>query len=300
VTELLSGIQVLSFETRLQSEAAGLIAKHGGKVIAAPSMKEVPLSDIADGQLFASALAASQIDVLVLLTGVGTKLMFEAAQLYMPRSAMIAKLAGLSLVCRGPKPAAVLKSCGLKSSITVPEPNTWRDVLAALDRDLPVAGRRVFVQEYGVSNPELLSGLAERKALVTALKLYGWTLPDDTAPLKAAVLRAVRGQAQIAMFTAARQIDHVLLVAGEIGLSPAMRRVLSTDLVVASIGPMTSEALLRHGITPDIVPGHPKLGHLVLAIARRGRATWQEKQERILPTPTPPFERDEAALSSFK
>jgi uroporphyrinogen-III synthase len=214
----------------------------------------------------------------------------------MPRSTMIAELAALSLVCRGPKPAAVLKSCGLKPSLTVPEPNTWRDVLGAFDRELPVIGRRVFVQEYGTPNPELLAGLGERKAIVTPLKLYGWTLPDDTGPLKAAVLRAVRGQAQIAMFTAARQIDHVLLVAGEIGLEPAMRRALSTDLVVASIGPMTSEALMRHGLTPDIVPGHPKLGHLVLAIARRGRATWQEKQERILPTPGLPLTRDDATL----
>jgi uroporphyrinogen-III synthase len=300
VSDLLAGIQVLSFETRMHGETAGLIAKHGGKMIAAPSMKELPLVDIPDGHLFANALVANQIDVLILLTGGGTKLMFEAAQLHMPRSTMIAQLSRLTVVCRGPKPAAVLKSCGLRPSLTVPEPNTWRDILGALDRELSVVDRRVFLQEYGVPNPELLAGLAERKARVTPLKLYSWALPDDTGPLQAAVLRAVRGQAQIAMFTAARQIEHVLQVAGAIGLAPAMCRALTRDLVVASIGPVTSEALLRYGITPDIVPGHPKLGHLVLAIARRGRACWQEKQERILPTPSIPLARDDTTLTSFK
>ena len=59
-----------------------------------------------------------------------------------------------------------------------------------------------------------------------------------------------------------------------------MRRALRTDLVVASVGPMTSEALEREGITPDIVPGHPKLGHLVLAVARRARGLMHEKREQ--------------------
>jgi len=109
----------------------------------------------------------------------------------------------------------------------------------------------------------------------------GRDLPHDTGPLKAAILKMVSGQAHVALFTSALQIDHLLRVAQEIGLVPAVRRALNTELVVASVGPITSEALERQGISSDIVPGHPKLGHLVLAVARRAPALLGEKRERI-------------------
>ena len=81
----------------------------------------------------------------------------------------------------------------------------------------------------------------------------------------------------MAVFTTALQVDHLLSVALELGMAPAVRRALRTEMVVASVGPMTSEGLQRHGICSDIVPGHPKLGHLVLAIARRARSLLTEK-----------------------
>jgi hypothetical protein len=46
------------------------------------------------------------------------------------------------------------------------------------------------------------------------------------------------------------------------------------------MGPITSEALNRNGIAADITPGHPKLGHLVLAVARRAPGLLGDKRER--------------------
>ena len=280
MTQSLAGLQVLSFESRLQREAASLIEKHGGKVISAPALKEAPLVELPDAKVFFDSLASDAIDALVLLTGVGTTLLIRAAMKQRSRAEVLAQLGKVALVCRGPKPTAALKPFGLRASVSAPEPSTWRELLGALDRDYDVQGRRVYVQEYGTRNHALLEGLAERGALVTALKLYEYALPDDTGPLKAATLRIVRGQAHIALFTSSLQIEHLLQVAHEIGLAPAVRRSLNRDLVVASVGPMTSEALARHGVTPDIVPGHPKLGHLVLAVARRAPALLAEKRER--------------------
>ena len=271
---------MVSFESRLQSETAGLIEKHGGRVIAAPAVKEVPLSELPEAKAFLDALFGDAIDALILLTGVGTTLLVRAALKHRSRAEVLAQLAKLTLVCRGPKPSAALKPFGLRPTFTVPEPNTWRDLIATLDAEFSVHGQRVYIQEYGTRNEELVRALVDRGALVTCLKLYDWALPDDTGPLKAAILKIVRGQAHIALFTTGLQIDHLLLVAEEIGLAPAVRRALNSELVVASVGPMTSEALERQGVTPDIVPGHPKLGHLVLAVARRGPALLSEKRER--------------------
>jgi uroporphyrinogen-III synthase len=131
-----------------------------------------------------------------------------------------------------------------------------------------------------VPNDDLVRALSERGALISSLKIYSWALPEDTAALKAAILRLVRGQAHVAMFTSALQITHLLRVAQEIGLAPAVRRALNNEVVVASMGPITSEALQAHGVTPDIVPGHPKLGHLILAIARRAPGLLGQKRKR--------------------
>ncbi len=66
----------------------------------------------------------------------------------------------------------------------------WRDILEALDVSYPeaLAGKRVAVQEYGVSNPELLEGLKQRGAHVIPVPVYRWTMPDDLTPLQQLVV----------------------------------------------------------------------------------------------------------------
>ena len=282
MTQSLTGLQVISFESRLKNETAGLLEKHGARVIAAPALREIPLSEIPEAKAFAEAVCEGAIDVLVLLTGVGASLLLKAACNYRPRAELVDGLSKLTLVCRGPKPSGALKPFGLRPTFNVPEPNTWREILHKLDTQAPVAGKRVWIQEYGTKNLELIHALSTRGAEVRSVHVYSWALPEDTAPLKAAILKIVRGQAHVAVFTTALQIEHLLLVAQEIAMAPAVRRALANDLVVASVGPITSEALERHGIGTDITPGHPKLGHLILAVARRARGLVNDKRERNL------------------
>src|SRR5712692_7314872 len=256
--ESLSGLTVVSFESRRSAEMAQLIRNYGGEPIQAPSLREVPLSDQHEALAFGETLVAGGCDVLLLLTGVGARLLIE----------VLATLWRVALVCRGPKPVAVLKEAGLAPALTVPEPNTWRDLLMALDGELPVAGKRVAVQEYGAPNGELVAGLEQRGARVTTVSVYGWALPEDTGPLRAAIERLAAGQAQVALFTSATQVDHLFRVAGEMGRAEALRIALRGRTVVACIGPVTTAALQAYGIERDLHPEHPKMGHLVARVAR--------------------------------
>jgi uroporphyrinogen-III synthase len=271
---------VICFESRLKRETEGLLERHGARVIVAPALTEVPLSEIPEAKAFADAICDGTIDALILLTGVGASLLLRAACQHRPRAELVEALSKLTLICRGPKPSAALKSFGLRPNIHVPEPNTWREILQKLDTEWPVPGRRIWIQEYGTRNEELIHALTARGAKVRSIKVYSWALPEDTAPLKVAILKIVRAQAHVAVFTSALQIQHLLSVASAIGMAPAVRRALNNEIVVASVGPITSEALERYGVTPDIVPGHPKLGHLMLAVARRARGLVAEKRER--------------------
>jgi len=51
-------------------------------------------------------------------------------------------------------------------------------------------------------------------------------------------------------------------------------------MVVASIGPITTETLQAHGIRPDVIPQHPKMGQLMAAVAAAGPRLLGEKRGR--------------------
>jgi uroporphyrinogen-III synthase len=274
----LNGLRVVSFESRRSVEVAELIRNYGGGPIQAPSLREVPLADQYEALAFGEALLAGQQDVLILLTGVGTRLLITTLATRWPREEVVAALGRLTLVCRGPKPVAALKEVGLAPTLAVPEPNTWRDLLAELDRNLSIGGTRVGVQEYGARNEELLVGLRQRGARVTAVPLYAWALPEDTAPLQAAIEQVVAGEVEVALFTSATQVDHVFRVAVELGRADALQDAFRRRTVVASIGPITSAALQEHEVEPDLHPEHPKIGHLVAEVARRATELIERKR----------------------
>jgi uroporphyrinogen-III synthase len=202
------------------------------------------------------------------MTGLGADLMVQglAQRSSKERAVSLLQNPAAALVCRGPKPHAVLKQLGIKPLVVVGEPNTWRDVLRAIDEQELLRGRAVYLQEYGRTNEELVLALEQRGVgSVRQIKTYAWALPEDSAPLEQAIDCIVRGEADVALFTSGVQLMHLLQVAEARGLTDALRRGL-TRLVIASVGPLTSESLRAAGLPPDIEPEHPKLGHLMLAL----------------------------------
>ena len=258
-----NGLSVLVLESRRSREMAALVTTYGGRPIVAPSMREVPLDSNPDALSFADALLGGAFDIVILLTGVGTRALLEIVQRRHPRDAFIAALGKTKVVARGPKPLAALRDWQVPVWVAAPEPNTWREILAALDATgHPLNGLRVAVQEYGMANPDLLSGLESRGATVTRVPVYHWALPEDVGPLRAAVTSLASGEIDVAIFTTATQVVHLFQVATEMHKADAVRDGLGRG-VVASIGPTTSEELREHGLTVDLEASHPKMGFLV-------------------------------------
>jgi uroporphyrinogen-III synthase len=275
---------VLALESRRAPELAKLIATYGGEAVVAPSMREVPLESNTEALAFAAGLFAGEFDMVILLTGVGTRVLLGVVETAYKREDYLAALRRVTVVPRGPKPIAVLRELGVTPAITVPEPNTWRELLAALDEagvtreELRVRGKRVAVQEYGAANPELLSGLRERGALVTQVPVYQWALPEDVGPLRAAVKALAEGRIDVVMFTTSVQLAHLFQIAAEMNLEEAMRRGLGRA-IMASIGPTTSEEMQRRGIPADLEPAHPKMGFLVKEAAEQAGELLRRKRQ---------------------
>jgi uroporphyrinogen-III synthase len=277
----LSGVRVLALESRRAAELEQLLARHGATVIRAPALREVPIDENPAAIELVERLERGAIDVVILLTGVGTRALFEAVRARCPADRLVELLRRVPIVARGPKPVAALRALDLVPQVRVPEPNTWRELLAALDRELPVRGLRVAVQEYGKANPNLLDGLAERGAEVLRVPVYRWALPDDVGPLKDGIARLAARDADVVVFTTAVQLEHLLRVAAESGPGvEAVRTALREHVVVAVIGPTAAEALHEAGLPVDVEPEHPKLGYLVNAIAERAPAAIVAKRSR--------------------
>jgi uroporphyrinogen-III synthase len=274
----LQGLRIVSFESRRAKEMAELIRRYGGEPIVAPSMREVPLSENrAPLELF-HKIEAGEIDLIILLTGVGTRTMVDAAASCYSREQIAALLGSVTLLARGPKPVAALKELGLQPAMTAHEPNTWKETLAILDANVELAGKRVAVQEYGITRLELLAGLEARGAKILRVPVYRWALPEDIAPLQAAIREIVNGKADVVIFTSANQVENVFNVAHQSGIDTDLPKALRYALVV-SIGPVCSEALARFALQPDFEPEHPKMGFMIGELAVSAQKLLNKKRQ---------------------
>ncbi|HYK64995.1 MAG TPA: uroporphyrinogen-III synthase, partial [Patescibacteria group bacterium] len=256
------GLRVVAFESRMAAEVAAMIERRGGVAIVAPAMREVPLEDNHAALDFAERLLRGEFDAVVFMTGVGTRALFAAMETRHPRATLVSALGAIATVTRGPKPIRAMRDLGLEPSIVVPEPNTWREVLSALASRVELKGKRVAVQEYGVSNHELTAGLEARGAQVTIVPVYRWTLPADHAPLRAALNAIAGGAADVAIFTSSNQVTNVMQLAEAEGIGDAVKRGFAR-MAVGSIGPVCSEQIRAYGLNVDFEPEHSKLGHLI-------------------------------------
>lgn len=260
-----AGARVLSFESRRSKEIADLIRISGGEPFVAPALVEVPLEHNEAAFSFANRLYAGEFDMMVFLTGVGARLLERVLASREPEERFRDALRKITTVVRGPKPAGVLREWQVPIALNVPEPNTWRELLSAVE---PRPEKSVAIQEYGRPNRELKEGLERQGRSVTTVPVYQWRLPKDTGPLEEALKELLAGSFQAVLFTTGVQLEHFLDFAAQ-----RNRREVAIEslrrLFVASIGPTCSESLREYGLTPTLEPSHPKMGILVREAAEK-------------------------------
>ncbi len=293
----LEGLNVAAFESRRRDDMERLIQKHGGTPFVSPSMREVPVEENRDAIDFAYRVMTGEINVVILMTGVGFNQILTAIERSVDLQRFLDALSDVTTIARGPKPAAAMRQRGVDPSFVVPEPNTWRELLALIDQQIPVCNQKVAVQEYGITNRSLVAGLEARGAEVVPVRVYRYELPEDTSPLESNIRAIVDRQRDVLLFTSAHQAINVLRLAERLGIDDALRESITKHTVVGSIGPTTTEMLRHLELPVDFEPEHPKMGHLVQAACRRapsmilGRravaALPADQQQRVLDPRSP-------------
>ena len=262
-----STARIGAFESRRADDLKRLIEKFGGQAHVSASMREVQLDDQREAIDFAHRLLVGDIDVVVLLTGVGFRYLMNVVSKHVDQERLIHSLTDVVTVARGPKPAAVMREFGLQPTYRVPEPNTWREILTTMDAELSLNSQTVALQLYGKVNPSLIAGLEARGAKVVSVPIYRWDFPESTVELEKNVHRLVSHELDMVMFTSAHQLVNLIKLARRLNLEQEVVTGLN-QTIVASIGPTTSEMIREYGIEVDFEPSHPKMGHLVSESAR--------------------------------
>src|SRR5690348_10211763 len=199
-TASFNGLSVLALESRRAREIAKLIENLGGVPMIAPTVREVALDSNSEALQFAYNLAAGLVDMVIFTTGVAARTLASSIASVCSGEELARRLNDVVVVARGPKSTAAPRELGARSSLPLPDANTWPEPLAALDQNkdaFPIAGRRVSIQEYGVTNPELSAGLVNRGATVTLVNVYQWALPEDLGPLEQAIAAIIGGDVQV-------------------------------------------------------------------------------------------------------
>jgi len=266
------GLRIVSFESRQAAEMSELVKAAGGKPVIAPSMREISIEHNSEAFMFAKLLLAGWIDLVILMTGVGTRLLVKTVATKYATHEFIQALRSVKIIALGPKPVAALREMGLVPTILVPKPYTWTDLLGMFDKKYPLDNKRVAIQEYGQSNPEMIKALEERGAQVLCVPVYRWELPEDLDPLRRAMQDIIGGdtrRADFALFTSAIQVRHLFQVAKMDGVESKLRGAFK-QVCIGSVGPIASRAVTEQGLTVDYEPDTPKMVHLVREMARRG------------------------------
>lgn len=266
-TSGLGGRRVALLEARMSAEMAAMIRRFGGEPVNAPAVRELPLDSHVVVGAFINGLAQHNFDLVIFLTGVGAKALFEEAERLGRLPELLAALPSVTVVCRGPKPVAVLKRREVPIALTAREPHTTAELLEALT-GLDLAGKGIALIHYGERTTPLTDALRARGAQLTELCLYEWRLPEDIAPLEDILQRLIGGDVEAVAFTSQIQVRHLLQIANESGQAEALKTALNHRVVVASIGPTCTATLVEFGVSPVVVPEHPKMGHLVAALAK--------------------------------
>jgi uroporphyrinogen-III synthase len=249
----LEGVRVAIIENRYPEQLTQLLERLGAEVLSCPLLKETPIEDSSGARRFISLCQNTAIDYIVFYTGVGVDILFRAVT----DPELIARS---RILARGPKAVNALKRAGMQVDL-VAESATTEGILRTLGKE-DLKGKTVLVQLYGQENPEISGALQKKGATVIGVSLYNYTQSSDTAAIETLVQKILDGKIDALTFTSATQVPFLFTAAEKLTTGAKFRKSMQ-NIVIASIGEVTSRALRAAGVDPDVVPSESKMGPMV-------------------------------------
>ena len=260
----LAGYNVAVTADRRAEEQVALLARRGATVLEGPTVRTLPLVD--DQALWSAieSVIGDPPDVVVLLTGIGTRAMVGAAEGMGLDGELLSTLARALVIARGPKAAGAAATAGIDVGWQTPGERSVEiiDRLSAQAR----RGARIAVQRDGNHRALLAETLRALGADVVDIPVYRWELPDDTRPAQRVIDAVLAGDVDAVTFTSSPAVQHLLDIAAASDRRAELLDAFAAGVVPVCVGPVCFETAQRAGIERGIVPRRARLGSMVQAL----------------------------------
>src|ERR1051325_2519049 len=140
VDQPLQGITIAIPESRYRDEFATLFERAGARVKLCPLMTEKILEDRSSTRAFIDSAIAASFDIVIFMTGIGTKLIMSEAESLGHRDALLAALARAVVVSRGSKATAALRASDVRIDM-IPQSASSEGIIELLSA-VDIAGKR--------------------------------------------------------------------------------------------------------------------------------------------------------------
>jgi uroporphyrinogen-III synthase len=261
----LKGARVALLEARMTGEMADLVRRYEGDPYSVPAVREAPREG-GQGEFFIDALLHKKLQIVIFFTGVGVTALLREAEHSNQLPDVLSALRDVTVISRGPKPAAVLRRNEIPIAANAVEPYTTHELLAAI-APFDVQNVNIGVVHYGERNVFLMAELQKRGAVIIEACLYEWLLPPDISGMQELIRELLAGHVDAIVFTSQIQARHLFLIAQEMGVADDLKQALKDKTIVASVGPTCTAVMQQLGVTPHVEPEHPKMGHLMKTLA---------------------------------
>ena len=263
----LAGYTVAVTAARRKEELGALLDRRGARVVYAPAIRIVPLSDDADLVAATREVLTRPVDLVVATTGVGFRGWLEAADAWdLP---LVEHLRPARVLARGPKARGAIRGGGLVDAWS-PESESSAEVLSHLlsGAEGPLQGRRIAVQLHGDPLTDVVTRLREAGAEVVTVPVYRWVMPEDVGPVRRLVASITARTVDAVTFTSAPAAASLLTVADELGSREAVVTAMKDRVLAIAVGEVTAAPLEAAGI-PASQPERARLGALAREVVSR-------------------------------
>jgi len=252
MADRLTGYRILILETREEAQFSRLLAEQGANVLQCPMVAINDAPDTAPIEAWIRRCIETPFDDLVLLTGEGLRRLMKVVRRMDMEQDFITALGKARKFARGPKPGRALREIGLEPQVTTEKP-TSEGVAEMLSR-LDLKGHRIGLQLYpDKDHAALIGAMSAQGAEVDTVLPYVYDAKAADTNILTALDEMAAGRVDAIALTSSGQPRRLFDVARAHGLEDRLIEGLK-QTPIASVGPVVTEELAAHGLTPDITP----------------------------------------------
>jgi uroporphyrinogen-III synthase len=282
---LLNNLTVAITSSRRGVELSHIVKSFGGVPYLTPTVGIVDAGiSLKEIEIFINNVLSQPVEYFIFMTGLSVQYLFRAASALKLKNELIERIRKSMVISRGNKPSLMLRSLGILNNVES-GPSTAQEILNVL-KSRDVRGKCIAVVNNGNGNEIFKEQLELQGSKIYDLRLYSYSsLLDRTADnvlkemgykqhakpriqaTSKLIMDIINGSVHAITFTSPPSVYGLFKVSDTDNNTFGLTMALNEHVIVASVGPTTSEALRRHGVGVDVMPRINKMGPMVKALS---------------------------------